>query len=259
MATAVGRGTANIRATVTVGASHDYTPGSVPLHVAICGGLLDLNSWTATVSTVYSVVNQLSSGGSTYNYTINQGSSGTATLQLVSRDTTSNDMSTTWEGVASGTAHVGNTVVQTIGQDQFTSTEVGSGPLLPALAFVRLIASWSPGSGCRYSIRYQDDLSYKDTESDGTTFTLQFSAAITADRDRQAGTKPAGGWRFDSAPDVPGALFPDGPDLSDDDISPLGLAQFYLPTPAIPGAMLTMVGGNNQFGTAKFTYTVIAQ
>jgi hypothetical protein len=220
---------------------------------------MDVTSWSATVSTSYAVTTDFGLNGDSLHYTVDQSSSGTALLTRTSTSPAGD--STVWEGIVSGTAHVNNKSIQKSGNPLRvigTSTDVGDGPQQPLLAHVRFAADWSAADGCRYAIRYQDDLSYHhaETPSTGTDYTIPFTTAIVADKFVLAGPKPTAGWQLDVTRNVPGLLFPAGQDV-DDELTNLGARQYYVPFPPVSASMLQLAP-NNQLGTATFKYVLVA-
>lgn len=268
-ATGVGNGTTNIKASVTYLDGKESVPvgNSVPLHVAICGGLLDVATWTATVSTAYTVTDNIipnGTDGSNWKFNLNQVSSGTASLHVIHLDTQSG--TATWEGVVSGTGHITNSVLQKdkVMDNPLTfayteTTEVQAHAAQQAFALVRLTVNHHDAdTGCTYDVYYQEGLGY--THYEDINYTADVRTAIAGDS-HPTGSKPTAGWRFDSPPTVgvllPAMLFAGSPCEDDSEVAPLGVNQFYCPLPPIPQSMLTLMGGNHRFGTAKFTYSFI--
>ncbi len=261
-ATAISTGTTNIGAGVSFASGTGALPVHVPLQVALCGGILDLNSWTATLATSYAVVNKViftNSGAQELTFNVAQSSQGTATLHRLTRDTV--DHFSTWEGVVAGTGSVNNRVNQRdLIQGNWVSSppasDTRSGPLSSLYAIVRLRVQWTGAAGCKYTLTFEDGAGYKHLDGDGGTFTVDVSAAVTQ-FEGPAGAKPAGGWRLTGAPDQPAMLV----DLTTATTDELGLnlaANFYSPLPPVPESMLFLIT-NGMFGTGKFTYTLVGQ
>ena len=258
-ATPVGKGKTNIAATITVGLTHLVSSG-VPLTVGVCGGLIEVASWSADVSALYSPLATLMQGGDEYAFNVDHFSTGKATLHRIFLKSDSTEAQ--WEGIATGTVRVNDKVVQSGGNPKAvigTSTDVANGPEQSLLAHVTLGAFFSPQHGCQYSIRFQDGVTYShiNTPDGSGNYTAQSSSGIAANKFVPAGTKPAGGWRFDELIPVPALLFP-GTILDDGDLSSLANLQYYVPVTPVAGSMLLLSPGN-RLGMAAFHYLVIAQ
>jgi len=259
-ATAVGKGTTSIGAAVSFVSGNSALPARVPLQVAVCGGMLDLSTWTATLATSYSVVNKVilrENGTQELTFNVSQSSQGTASLHRTYLDTQTSE--TRWEGVVTGTASVQNKVAQRdfIPDVGWVSapdaTDTRSGPLSFLYALVKLRGLWTQENGCKYTLTYEDGGGYTHTDSDGS-YTVDISAAVVQFLDA-TGPKPAGGWRLTGSPDLPAMLV----DLTTEDPAELGLINvFYSPFPPIPESML-LLNGSPTFGTGKFTFTLVGQ
>lgn len=263
VATAVDKGTTFILAKLLNRFGVEVARRSVPLKVEICGGLLDVETWTGTLSTAYKVLPTFGD----FKFDIDQSSNAAVTLVRGPRDVGTDSKWTIWDGVPTGTARIINKGYQLDPGPppafRLDETEDGSGPIQP-LATVELTAIWNRTDGCKYSIRYEDRINFTHTDlgPGGSTVPVQFFTAAVADRFRAVPAKPAGGWQLKSPldPTVIAALYPiAGTDPSDTgELGSLGLNQYYYPGPALAAAMLSFAPGN-KFGTATFIYTLTAR
>ena len=256
LATAVKKGATRITATINTGIAHEYSPTSVPLLVTVCGGLIDMTTWSATVSSELVATNPENLFNSVITFNVNQKSFGTANLTRLSID--ANGENAMWQGAVLGTGHINNRsdqVENVTGKNIGTITEIGDGALAPS-AYVRLSARWIAGERtCRYSVQFLDGVTYVHRETPkppGMDYTLGGApGGLAAALNKLADTKPADGWHFNGTVDAPGMLFPG----EDDNVVDLTLI-YYQPISSIAGAMMSLRPGS-QFGTGKFTYTLV--
>jgi hypothetical protein len=153
-ATTLKKGTTAITAVIVTGVAHEYTPAGVTLQVTVCGGLMDLTSWSATVSGELKGDKQVKYDGAVYDFTIDQSSTGAATLNRVS--ITASGDGAEWTGSVTGTAHINHKVVQSVGSDVIGTTTEKGDPALNPLANVHLTATWTRADGCRFAVSYED-------------------------------------------------------------------------------------------------------
>ncbi|MEP6762776.1 MAG: Ig-like domain-containing protein [Gemmatimonadaceae bacterium] len=252
---ALKKGTTKVIATVVtgVGGIGDFTPAGVTLNVTVCGGLMDIVSWNATVSSSYAVTKSLDDNGSHLEYTIDQGSNGVA--QLFRIDINAAGDSVTWKGpLVSGAGHINNKALQFVDGEQIGAvTEVGASNQFLQLTEVTLSAHVTATGSCAYSIRYEDYLSYVYDESPkppGQRFNKRFNLGISGEYNHPAGIKPPAGWLFNETIDAPGVY---SPSIIDSDPAPL-FSRFYAPVAALPALMILQSATNVGFG--KFAYVL---
>ncbi|MEP6781104.1 MAG: Ig-like domain-containing protein [Gemmatimonadaceae bacterium] len=254
-AKALTKGTTKIIATVVtgVGGIGDFTPAGVTLNVTVCGGLMDIASWNATVSSSYSVSKSLDYNDSHYEYTIDQGSNGVA--QLFRTDVSADGNDVTWRGpLVSGAGHINNKVLHFVdGKQVDVITEIGAGAQFVDLTEVIFSAHVTANGSCAYSVHYADYLSYVYDElpkPTGAHLNKRLSLGSSGEYSHSAGIKPATGWFFNETIDAPGVFYPA---INDLDLPPL-FSRYYAPAAAIPAAMILQSA--TTVGLGKFVYTL---
>ncbi len=258
LATTANEGDTWITATITVGRAHEYRT-SVPLHVAVCGGIFKVAEWDIAADVSWSATGTWQQNS----FRISQSSNGRARLKLVAAP--AGGMAT-WEGNVTGTTTINNSVsfpAPIVGTG--VTSENKSGPIMEGpTAFVRLQVNRSTtGPGCNYNVRYGDYFSWTlDNNQGAPAQPYAGPTGIASLVGTDLGQKPSGGWRLEKTAPIPAGIFLNVPEPGDgdgDDLPPLPKSE-YNPGTFLGISAVGQLGGQSlSYGVAQFHYVLIAR
>ncbi len=256
LATAVAEGDTRITAIVSVGASGNVQR-SVTLHVAMCGGIFKVVSWSATADVQYEASGTASISQATYR--VSQVSTGAA--DLVKDEQLSNADSVIWDGPAHGSIVLNNSETFPINDGGTgVTSEVKSGEFQAgtnALARLKVKKPAAGSTGCTYSFLYIDYFTWQVTNNQGAPpIPMVGPIGSALDYGAALGARPANGSWVIGGPtkrvQLPGTTLVGATG---------GFRSAYSPGTAIGIGIVTALGTtlDPRFGEASFAYWLIAK
>jgi hypothetical protein len=244
-ASALAQGQTTITALVSVGAA-TKVPGQATLTVGLCGGILKVAEWDASVSVSYSRSAKVGIG----DWKVSQNSSATSRLTV---DAQSGSGIVIWSGPVAGSVALDNstTYKKPQGGIEVFQSEHKAGSILSGSPGQLFLGVTAIGHECVWTMGYKDNFAW-EMENAGAPATPENGSTVIANTPGLTlGPKPEGGWILDSVISLPAMIEAAAQN------APPGSGNVVVKT-LLGAGLIVQAGAQGVLGNASFEYRLTA-